>query len=258
MAAAFEVEEVRYAYGDIGALNGVTLDIPQGRRVALLGANGSGKSTLLRLLAGLSFPASGSVRFLGEELSRERLDEEEFFFGFRRRVGVVFQNPDVQLFNASVFDEVAFGPLQMGWPAKKVRACVDETLERMRIEDLRDRAPHRLSGGEKKRVALASVLVLDPDVLILDEPTAALDPASQTQIVQLLALWKDSGRTVVIATHDLDALEDVADSCYLLRDGRVAGMGDPLAVLHDVGMLEGAGLIRPHRHTHGHVHAAEK
>ena len=119
--AAFEVDEVRYAYGDIAALNGVSLEIPKGRRVALLGANGSGKSTLLRLLAGLSFPASGSIRFLDEALKKDRLEEEEFFFAFRRRVGVVFQNPDVQLFNASVFDEVAFGPLQMGWPAQKMR-----------------------------------------------------------------------------------------------------------------------------------------
>jgi cobalt/nickel transport system ATP-binding protein len=257
MAAAFEVNQVRYAYGDIGALQGVSLDIPQGRRVALLGANGSGKSTLLRLLAGLTFAASGSVQFLGEALNKARLDEEDFFFRFRRKVGVVFQNPDAQLFNSSVFDEVAFGPLQMGWAPQKVRASVEETLERLRIQDLRDRAPHRLSGGEKKRVAIASVLVLEPDVLLLDEPTAALDPASQTQIVELLASWKDSGRTVVIATHDLDALEDVADTCYLLKDGQLVGSGDPLAVLHDVALLEAAGLIRPHRHTHGHVHAGE-
>ena len=106
-------------------------------------------------------------------------------------------------------------------------------------------------------MAIASVLVLDPEVLLLDEPTAALDPASQTQIVELMASWKESGRTVVIATHDLDALEDVADGCYLLKDGQMAGMGDPLAVLHDVGLLEAAGLIRPHRHTHGHVHVME-
>ena len=257
MAAAFEVDEVRYLYGDIGALNGASLEIAQGQRVALLGANGSGKSTLLRLLAALSFPASGEIRFLGAALSKERLDEEQFFFEFRRKVGVVFQNPDVQLFNSSVFDEVAFGPLQMGWPARKVRARVAETLEQLWIDDLRDRAPHRLSGGEKKRVAIASVLVLDPEVLILDEPTAALDPASQTQIVELLSSWKNSGRTVVIATHDLDALEDVADTCYLLKDGRVAGSGDPLAVLHDVALLEKVGLIRPHKHVHGHVHVGE-
>ena len=257
MTAAFEVNEVRYAYGDIGALNGVSLEILQGRRVALLGANGSGKSTLLRLLAGLSFPASGNVRFLGSTLTKQRLEEEDFFFEFRRKVGVVFQNPDVQLFNASVFDEVAFGPLQMGWPAQKVRARVAETLQQLQIEDLQDRAPHRLSGGEKKRVAIASVLVLDPEVLLLDEPTAALDPASQTQVVELLASWKNTGRTVVIATHDLDALEDVSDTCYLLKDGRVAGSGDPLGALHDVALLEKVGLIRPHKHVHGHVHALE-
>jgi cobalt/nickel transport system ATP-binding protein len=257
MAPAFELTEVRYAYGDIGALNGVTLEIAQGQRVALLGANGSGKSTLLRLLAGLSFPASGSIKFLGEALTEKRLEEEDFFFGFRRKVGMVFQNPDVQLFNASVFDEVAFGPLQMGWPEQQVRARVAEMLEHLHIADLKDRAPHRLSGGEKKRVALASVLVLDPQVLLLDEPTAALDPASQTQIVELLASWKNTGRTVVIATHDLDALEDLADICYLLKDGGVAGSESSLAVLHDMALLEAAGLIRPHKHTHGHVHAGE-
>jgi len=257
MANAFEVEDVHYSYAQIPALQGVSLAIPKGRRVALLGANGSGKSTLLRLLAGLNFPASGSIRFLNEALTKERLEEEEFFYSFRRKVGVVFQNPDVQLFNASVFDELAFGPLQMGWPAQRVRECVMEKLHEMRIEDLKDRVPHRLSGGEKKRVAIASVLVLDPEVLLLDEPTAALDPASQTQIVELLASWKGTGRTVVIATHDLDALEDLADSCYLLKDGPVVGEGDPLAVLHDVDLLERAGLIRPHKHTHGHVHVAE-
>lgn len=257
MANAFETSNVRFAYGQIAALHGVSLTIAQGRRVALLGANGSGKSTLLRLLAGLGFPSSGDIRFLGEPLSPARLEEQEFFFAFRRKVGVVFQNPDVQLFNANVFDELAFGPLQMGWPAQKVRDRVGAVLHEMGIEELKDRAPHRLSGGEKKRVAIASVLVLDPEVLLLDEPTAALDPASQTQIVELLASWKNTGRTVVIATHDLDALEDLADHCYLLKDGLMAGEGDPLTVLHDVGLLERSGLIRPHRHTHGHVHVME-
>jgi cobalt/nickel transport system ATP-binding protein len=229
-----------------------------GERIALLGANGSGKSTLLRLLAGLSFPQSGEISFFGDLLTEGRLEQEEFFYAFRRRVGVVFQNPDVQLFNASVFDEVAFGPLQMGWPAKVVREKVEKTLEEMRISELRGRAPHRLSGGQKKRVALASVLVLDPEVLLLDEPTAALDPASQTQIVELLASWKGSQRTVVTATHDLDALEDLADRCYLLEGGLVAGIGDPLAILHDVGLLERSGLIRAHHHVHEReVQAAE-
>jgi cobalt/nickel transport system ATP-binding protein len=247
---AFDVRGVSYSYDNIAALHQVSLEIKRGERVALLGANGSGKSTLLRLLAALSFPSTGSVSFFGDALNESRLQSEEFFFAFRRRVGVVFQNPDVQLFNASVFDEVAFGPLQLGWPREQIRRQVEETLRAMGIADLKDRAPHRLSGGEKKRVAIASVLVLDPEVLLLDEPIAALDPVSQTQISELLASWKDGSRTVVMATHDLDALEDIADRCYLLENGRVAGVGEPLAILHDVALLERTGLIRPHHHVH--------
>lgn len=255
---AFEVRAASYSYEKVLALREVSLEIRQGERIALLGANGSGKSTLLRLLAGLSFPQTGGVSFFGDQLTEARLEEEEFFYGFRRRVGVVFQNPDVQLFNSSVFDEVAFGPLQMGWPARQVREKVEQALEGMRIAELRDRTPHRLSGGQKKRVALASVLVLDPEVLLLDEPTAALDPASQTQIVELLASWTDGKRTVITATHDLDSLEDLADRCYLLENGRVAGIGDPLAILHNVGLLERSGLIRAHHHVHAHPAQAEK
>ncbi len=257
MANVFDVDAVHYSYAEIPALDNVNLVIPAGRRVALLGANGSGKSTLLRLLAALSFPQKGCVRFDGEPLSEARLAEQEFFYSFRRKVGVVFQNPDVQLFNANVFDEIAFGPLQMGWPAQQVRDRVEAILCDMRLQDLKDRAPHRLSGGEKKRVAIASVLVLDPEVLLLDEPTAALDPASQTQMVELLASWKSTARTVVIATHDLDALEDIADHCHLLSEGKVVGAGSPLQILHDVRLLSNAGLIRPHKHAHGHVHANE-
>jgi cobalt/nickel transport system ATP-binding protein len=247
---AFDVRAVSYAYHGIAALDAVSLQIGRGERVALLGANGSGKSTVLRLLAALAFPQRGEITFFAEPLSEARLEEAEFFYRFRRRVGVVFQNPDVQLFNPSVFDEVAFGPLQLRWPKEEIRRKVEQTLESMGIAELRERAPHRLSGGEKKRVALASVLVLDPEVLILDEPAAALDPKSQIQIVELLNSWKNGRRTVVIATHDLDTLEQTADRCYVLKEGRVAGVGDPLAILHDVALLEDSGLIRPQQHVH--------
>jgi cobalt/nickel transport system ATP-binding protein len=178
------------------------------------------------------------------------LQKEEFSFHFRRSVGIVFQNPDVQLFNASVYDEVAFGPLQLRWPKKEVRQRVEETLCTLRIAGLKDRAPHRLSAGEKKRVALASVLVLDPAVLLLDEPTAGLDPGSQTQIIELLASSADGSKTVITATHALDALEDIADRCYLLENGCIAGEGKPLTILHDVELLERTNLIRPHHHFH--------
>lgn len=248
---AFDVRQVSYSYDSIVALRGVTLQVHRGERIALLGANGSGKSTLLRLLAGLAFPEWGEILFCGECLTASRLEQEEFFFRFRRSTGVVFQNPDVQLFNASVFDEVAFGPLQLRWPRGDIRQRVEETLATLGIADLKNRAPHRLSLGEKKRVALASALVLNPEVLLLDEPTAGLDPSSQTQIIELLGSSANSSKTVVMATHDLDALEEIADRCYLLENGRIAGEGTPMEILHNVELLERTGLIRPHRHSHG-------
>lgn len=248
---AFDVRQVSYSYDSIAALRDVTLQVHGGERIALLGANGSGKSTLLRLLAGLAFPERGEILFRGECLSASRLEEEEFFFRFRRSTGVVFQNPDVQLFNASVFDEVAFGPLQLRWPRHDVRQRVEGTLATLGITELKNRAPHRLSLGEKKRVALASALVLNPEVLLLDEPTAGLDPSSQTQIIELLGSSVNGSKTAIMATHDLDALEEIADRCYLLENGRIAGEGTPMEILHDVQLLERTGLIRPHRHSHG-------
>ena len=263
---AFNVQKVSYAYDHIPALDDVSLEIKRGERIALLGANGSGKSTLLRLLAGLALPERGQISFFGESLTESRFEEEEFFFRFRRAVGVVFQNPDVQLFNASVFDELAFGPLQLSWPKSRVRQQVEKTLSTMGIAELRDRPPHRLSGGEKKRVALASVLILDPEVLILDEPAAALDPNSETQIVDLLRSWRGGSKTVITATHDLNVLEEVADRCYLLESGRIVGEGKPFEILHDVALLESTKLIRPLSHVHGvesiqphpHLHHHEK
>jgi cobalt/nickel transport system ATP-binding protein len=248
--SVFSVRDVSYQYHQVPALNSLSMQVAKGERVALLGANGSGKSTLLRLLAGLSFPNSGDISFLGQPVTERHLQDEAFFFSFRRRVGLVFQNPDVQLFNPSVFDEVAFGPLQLRWPKAQIREAVEATLESMGIGHLRDRAPHRLSGGEKKRVALASVLVTDPEVLLLDEPSAALDPLSQFQILGLLKSWKNGAKTVITATHDLDTLEDIADRCYVFQGGRIAGEGTPLHVLHDVALLERTGLVRVHEHVH--------
>ena len=263
--AAFEVRNVSFAYQEHSALDDVSLRVMEGERLALLGSNGSGKSTLLRLLGGLAFPGRGEISFFGAPLTEARLRDDGFFFDFRRRVGIVFQNPDVQLFNPSVFDEVAFGPLQLGWPKTEIRSRVEQTLETMGIAHLGSRAPHRLSGGEKKRVALASVLVLDPAVLLLDEPAAGLDPGSQSQIVSLLAAWRNGARTVVIATHDMDTLEEIADRCLILDNGRLAGAGTPLEVLHDLPLLERTRLIRPHAHVHDratvhphpHVHREE-
>jgi cobalt/nickel transport system ATP-binding protein len=261
----FEADRLTYRYERQTALDGLSLSIPEGSRVALLGANGSGKSTLLRVLDGLYFAHEGAVRFRGEELTEERFASDAFAFGFRQQVGLVFQNPDVQLFNPTVFDEVAFSPLQLRWPKAEVRDRVAEILERLRITHLKDRVPHRLSGGEKKRVALASVLVLDPAVLLLDEPTAALDPRSQSQLIDWLVEWGGGVKSVIIATHDLRDLEDIADRCYVLDGGRVVAEGLPADVLRDRELLERTNLVHAHRHRHGagamhshpHTHSRE-
>jgi cobalt/nickel transport system ATP-binding protein len=253
----FEVDRITYRYQRQVALHELSLAFPENTRVALLGANGSGKSTLLRILDGLCFPDSGTARFRGEDLIEEHFANDAFAHNFRRQVGLVFQNPDVQLFNPTVFDEVAFGPLQLGWPKNEVRDMVSATLDRLRVSHLKDRIPHRLSGGEKKRIALASVLVMDPAVLLLDEPTAALDPRSQSQLIDLLVEWVGGAKSVITATHDLRDLEDVADICYVLDGGQLIAQRTPTELLRDEDLLRRANLIHQHKHRHatGEVHS---
>jgi cobalt/nickel transport system ATP-binding protein len=163
----------------------------------------------------------------------------------------------VQLFNPSVFDEVAFGPLQLRWPKNEIRDRTAEILDRLHIGHLKDRIPHRLSGGEKKRVALASVLVLDPAVLLLDEPTASLDPRSQSEFIDLLVEWGGGAKSVITATHDLGDLGDIADQCFVLDAGRVVAEGIPEEILSNTELLERTNLIHAHRHRHesGELHS---
>lgn len=251
MNTIFELTNVHYAYRDSTAIDGLSLTIERGQRIVLLGANGSGKSTLLRLLDGLYFPNRGDISAFGEPLSAQRMQDEVAAFTFRRRVGLVFQNADVQLFNPTVFDELAFGLLQLGLPRSEIGKLVEVSLKNFSIEHLKDRAPHRLSGGEKKRVALASVLILEPEVLLLDEPTAALDPQSACEIIDFLVQMRGSDRTVITATHDLDIVEDIADYCVVLQSGRIAGMGTPGEILSNADLLTRTRLVHAHRHAHG-------
>ncbi len=253
----FELDAVTFGYHEILAIRSLSLAIEERTRVALVGANGSGKSTLLRLLDALYFPDAGTLRFRGEPLAEPRFADVAFAEVFRRRVGLVFQNPDAQLFNPTVFDEVAFGPLQLGWTTAEVRERVADTMGRLRIADLADRSPQRLSGGEKKRVALASVLVMDPEVLLLDEPTAALDPRSRSEVIDLVAAWAGGSKTVVVATHDLHALEELADRCCVLQAGQLVADAAPAEILADSALLDRTNLIHVHRHHHasGLVHS---
>jgi len=248
----FSLRGVRYAYpGEITALAQVNLEVLRGRHVVILGANGSGKSTLLKIMAGLYFPAAGEVAAFGRPLTERALEDDAFAFAFRRRVGLIFQDPEVQLFSATVWDEVAFAPLQLGWSADEVRERVEARLEWLGLTPLRDRPPYRLSGGEKRKVALAAVLVVEPEVLLLDEPTAFLDPRSRCQLFDYLFEWGQRGGTIIAATHDLEFAEDVARYAYVLDHGQVLAEGVSGSILADEGLLERANLIHDHKHCHG-------
>lgn len=250
----FEVEAVQYEYEDAAALAGVSLSVRPGESIALLGANGSGKSTLLKMLDGLVFPTAGSIRAFGQELSEQALRDEGFSTAFRRRVGFVFQNSDAQLFSPSVREEIAFGPLHLGLAPSEVEQRVTDTLHILGLEALGDRPPFHLSGGEKKKVALASVLAINPDVLLFDEPTAGLDPKTETFLARLIVQLLGAGKTVITATQDLRLAEEVATRVMVLgEDHRLAGDGPAAEIMGDRQLLLRANLIHDHPHRHGGV-----
>jgi cobalt/nickel transport system ATP-binding protein len=240
-----QVKGASYRYfGRFAALDGVDLDVHTGEKIALLGANGCGKSTLLKLLDGLLFPDAGTYRAFGSDVTEDSLEDEQLNAAFRGRVGFVFQNSDAQVFSPTVRDEIAFGPLNMGVGATAAAARVDDILELLEIADLADRAPFQLSGGEKKRVAIASVLVMNPEVLLFDEPTAALDPRTQQWLIELIVELNRSGKTIVVATHELDTVPLLADHCVVFSEGhRVVGEGTPGAILDDRELLLSVNLI---------------
>ncbi len=211
--------DLRYAYLErFAALDGVSLSVAPGETVALLGANGCGKSTLLKVLDGLIFPDSGEFHAFGEQVLEDKLEDEQFNKGFRGRVGFVFQNSDAQVFSPTVREEIAFGCLQLGLDRATTADRVDDVVSMLDIGELVDRAPYQLSGGQKKRVAIASVLVMNPEVLLFDEPTAALDPRTQFWLIELLHQLRTAGKTIVLASHDLDTLPELADRCLVFSE----------------------------------------
>jgi cobalt/nickel transport system ATP-binding protein len=248
--AVFELYKVSFAYdGKQPALDQIDLTVYAGECVVILGANGCGKSTLLKLLDGLYFPTQGDISAFGEPLTEDSLRDEEYNFAFRRRVGLVFQDTDVQLFSPSVLDELAFAPLQLGLARAEVSRRVDSALESLRIEKLRDRAPHRLSGGEKRRVALASILTLNPDVWLLDEPTTGLDPRSQSWLVDFVLEQRRIGKTVITATHDLEVAAQIASVVYVFdEEHHIVASGEPTDLMHDHELLHRCNLAHYHAH----------
>jgi cobalt/nickel transport system ATP-binding protein len=244
----FEVHDMSFAYeGKQTALENINLTVQSGECLVILGANGCGKSTLLKLLDGLYFPSQGKISVFGQALTEDALRNLDFNFAFRRRVGLVFQDADVQLFSPSVLDEVAFAPLQLGLPRDEITRRVEDALQTLRIEKLRDRAPHRLSGGEKRRVALASLLTLQPDVWLLDEPTTGLDPRSQSWLVEFILEQRTAEKTVITATHDLNIAAQIATKIYVFsEEHQIIASGAPDDILSDHDLL--------HRCNLGHYH----
>ncbi|MDE4542756.1 ABC transporter ATP-binding protein [Thermoanaerobacterium sp. R66] len=242
MDIVFELKSVSYSYiKPQPALIDVNFSVLNGESLIILGANGSGKSTLLKLMDGLIKPDKGDILAFGKSILDLKGDQE---YHFRRKVGYLFQDSDVQLFNTCVFDEVAFAPLQMGLNPDKVKSMVENTLESFGIAKLKDRPPYRLSGGEKKKVALASIMVINPDVLLLDEPTNGLDPRSRKWLYKMLSDLKNERKTLVISTHDLDLARIIADRVVVMNESHsIEAVGKANEILDDSTLLENVNLI---------------
>jgi cobalt/nickel transport system ATP-binding protein len=231
------VRDLSFSYPDgTPALDGVSFAAGHGEAIAVVGANGAGKSTLLLHLNGLLTPARGSVDIGGVPVTKGTLPE------IRRTVGMVFQDPDDQLFMPTVADDVGFGPVNLGLPPDDVDARVDDALARVDAAHLKERPPYRLSGGEKRAVAIATVLAMAPNVLVMDEPSSGLDPRSRRRLIGLLASFE---HTRIVATHDLDLAAELCERTLVMRGGRIAADGPTAELLSDDRLLAASGLERP-------------
>ncbi len=233
-----------FSYPDAPALRGIDLAVGAGESVAVIGPNGSGKSTLLKLLCGLVLASEGSYRFDGKEIRSSSLADAPFAKDFHRRVGLLFQDSGAQLFCASVYDEIAFGPRQMGLGEEEVGRRVADLLELFGIGRLESRVPYHLSGGEKRKVALASVLALNPDAICLDEPMGGLDPKTKRSLRELIVSLNASGKAIVCATHDFEYVEGMfARAVVLSSEGRIARDGPYEEVLGDRAFLAAMNIV---------------
>lgn len=234
MHHTIEVENLSFAYPDgHQALNGVSLRIAPGEKVALLGPNGAGKSTLILHLNGILRPQAGVVRAAGMEVGEKTLGR------VRAAVGLVFQNPDDQLFSPTVFDDVAFGPIYQGLKPAEVQARVDEALAAVGMLAYKERVSHHLSAGEKKRIAIATVLSMRPEILVLDEPTAGLDPRGRRTLINLL---RDLDQTMLVATHDIRMVLELFPRVVIMDEGRAVADGPTDRLLSDPALLAAHGL----------------
>jgi len=243
MKTAIKVVDLNFTYhdGTIG-LKQISLEIEAGQTVLIMGANGTGKSTLLLNLMGI-LRGTGEIEIFGISMNKKNLTE------IRKRLGLVFQNPDDQLFCPTVFDDVAFGPINLGYDKETVMQEVKRALSAVRMEEFEERLSHHLSFGEKKKIAIASVLSMNPEILVLDEPTAGLDPKSASELIDILYQLKDDGKTILSTTHDLYFASELADEIFVMgEDKDVVAKGVPHLILSDQELLLGNNLIHKHKH----------
>jgi len=238
-----KADELRFSYDDDNthSLNGLSLEIKKGQKVAVMGANGSGKSTFFLCCTGILKPQSGKLFFHGKELTYGKKD----LLDLRSKVGIVFQDPDNQLFCASVYQEISFGPLKLGISEEKVRKEVEDMIERLEITPFRHKPTHALSGGQKKQVSIADILVMHPEIIILDEPAAALDPRHTVMVNHIVNQMTKDGITVLMATHDVNYAYEWADEVILFESGKVLMQGSPRQVFSDKEILKKTNLEPP-------------
>ncbi|MBS3886152.1 MAG: ATP-binding cassette domain-containing protein [Firmicutes bacterium] len=235
-------EKLDFTYLDgTKALDSLSIKIPEGKKVAFIGNNGAGKTTLLLHFNGINRPDGGEVRYNGQKMDYSSKGIKEL----RKKVGIVFQDTDSQLFSGSVYQDVSFGPMNLGWPEGKIRIKLEQVMKEAGIWELRDKPPHLLSYGQKKRVAIAGVLAMEPELIILDEPTAALDPVCTSQVMSLLNTLNTNGATIIVSSHNMDEVYAWADFVFVLKEGKVIAEGSPINVFRRQDVLAAASLKNP-------------
>ena len=219
-----EVKDIYYKYSDGNyALEGVTLDIERGKKVAIIGANGAGKTTLFLHLNGIYKPTSGKIIIDDMDLKYDKKEMKNL----RSKIGIVFQDSNTQLFSNSVVEEIAFGPMNMGLSTEEINSRINVILDKLGISNLREKPTHFLSGGEKKKVAIASILAMNPDIIVFDEPLANVDVKGTIEILDILNTLTNEGKTIILSTHDINTIYNWADYVYILSDGKIVGSGVP-------------------------------
>lgn len=237
-----KTNDLNYIYHDgVHALKNVNIEIKKGEKIAIMGPNGAGKSTLFLHFNGLNEPASGNIEINGKKIEYDKDNLSKI----RQKVGIVFQNPNDQLFAPNVKEDVAFGPMNLGLDLEEVEKRTDEALSLVGMSESSNKPPHHLSGGQQKRVAIAGIIAMKPEIMILDEPTAGLDPQGVEQILEILNNLNDEGMTIVISSHDVEMINDFADHIFVIKNGEIIGDGTPDEIFANHELLETANLKPP-------------